>query len=285
MSAIPPPLDFIPKLPAKAVSEIMSQLERLIDSLSTNVNKTVTESVKLPVTVQCDDPRVKQIKNQLTEIQGQITKVQETIPKIQQTIDTVKQIVAVAQGIKTAVSIAQLSNPITAPVFIAMSLTAIQDATIVNAIESLNQFSTIPSTLTSKLETIVPPLTGAINKVAATCGEAEFSLPRNLLNNEFGIDNINGDNDYNDLVATKFYSEENVSESDLQDRSDSIEQLLTQQRNLLTSLQEAPSKVYQQPGIPAAEVGKIGDYYIDTQSSKIYGPKPSLTAWGQPVNL
>jgi hypothetical protein len=65
MSAIPPPLDFIPKLPAKAVSEIMSQLERLIDSLSTNVNKTVTESVKLPVTVQCDDPRVTQIKKQL----------------------------------------------------------------------------------------------------------------------------------------------------------------------------------------------------------------------------
>lgn len=280
MSAIVPPLDFIPKLPGKAVSEIMKQLDKQTDILTKQVAKTVEASVKLPSSAQCDDPRVKKIKEQLTEIQGQISKVQDQIPKIQKTIETVKQVVAVAQGIKTAVTIAQLSNPITAPVFIAGQLTAIQDATIVNAIESLNQFATIPATLTSKLETIVPPLTNAINKVSATCGEtnSDFELPNNLLSDDQLAD-------YNDLVATKFYTEDNVSESDLQDRSDSIEQLLTQQRNLLTSLQEAPSKVYQAAGIPAGDVGKIGDYYIDLQTSKIYGPKPSLTNWGQPVNL
>lgn len=281
MSAIVPPLDFIPKLPGKAVSEIMKQLDVQTDKLADQVSKTVEDSVKLPASAQCDDPRVKKIKDQLTEIQGQITKVQEQIPKIQKTIETVKQVVAVAQGIKTAITIAQLSNPITAPVFIANQLTAIQDATIVNAIESLNQFSSIPATLTSKLATIVPPLTNAINKVSATCNEtdSDFELPSNLLND------INDSADYNDLVATKFYNEENVSDSDLQDRSDSIESLLTQQRSLLTSLQEAPSKVYQSPGVPAGDLGKIGDYYIDIQSSKIYGPKPNATAWGQPVNL
>lgn len=281
MSAIVPPLDFIPKLPGKAVSEIMKQLDVQTDKLADQVSKTVEDSVKLPASAQCDDPRVKKIKDQLTEIQGQITKVQEQIPKIQKTIETVKQVVAVAQGIKTAITIAQLSNPITAPVFIANQLTAIQDATIVNAIESLNQFSSIPATLTSKLATIVPPLTNAINKVSATCNETDpdFELPGNLLND------INDSADYNDLVATKFYNEENVSDSDLQDRSDSIESLLTQQRSLLTSLQEAPSKVYQSLGVPAGDLGKIGDYYIDIQSSKIYGPKPNATAWGQPVNL
>jgi hypothetical protein len=280
MSAIVPPLDFIPKLPARAVSEVMKQLDVQTDRLASQVVKTVEDSVKLPAGVQCDDPRVKKIKQQLTEIQSSITKVQEQIPRIQSTIDTVKQVVAVAQGIKAAISIAQLSNPITAPVFIAGQLTAIQDATIVNAIESLNQFSTIPGTLTSKLATIVPPLTGALNKLSAACGEtdADFELPGNLLNN--------GQlNDYNDLVETKFYNEDNVSESDLQDRSASIESLLTQQRNLLTSLQEAPSKVYQIAGVPAGNVGKVGDYYIDTQTSNIYGPKPNAISWGQPVNL
>lgn len=280
MSAIVPPLDFIPKLPARAVSEIMKQLNIQTDRLATQVTKTVEDSVKLPASAHCDDPRVKKIKDQLTEIQGQITKVQEQIPKIQQTIETVKQVVAVAQGIKTAITIAQLSNPITAPVFIASQLTAIQDATIVNAIESLNQFSTIPGTLASKLATIVPPLTNALNKVAATCGETEtdFELPGNLLSDDQLVD-------YNDLVATKFYNTDNVSESDLDDRSTSIELLLMQQRNLLTSLQEAPSQVYQLAGVPAGNVGKVGDYYIDTQTSRIYGPKPSLTDWGQPVNL
>jgi hypothetical protein len=284
MSAIVPPLDFIPKLPGKAVTQVMKQLDIQTDRLLEQVNTTVQNSIKLPSNVKCDDPRIKKVKQQLADIQGQITKVQETIPKIQQTIDTVKQIVTIAQGIKTAISIAQLSNPVTAPVFIAAQLTAIQDATIVNAIESLNQFSTIPTSLTSKLQTIVPPLTNALKKVSNACGEDDdtnFELPSSLLDDA----NNDNDNDYNDLVPTEFYNEDNVSESDLQDRSDSIEQLLTQQRNLLTSLQEAPSKVYQQPGIPAGQVGKIGDYYIDIQSSKIYGPKPSLTEWGQPVNL
>jgi hypothetical protein len=283
MSAIVPPLDFIPKLPGKAVAEIMKQLDTQTDRLLDQVNKTVQESVKLPVNVKCDDPRVKKVKQQLADIQTQITRVTEQIPKIQSTIETVKNVVSIAQGIKTAISIAQLSNPVTAPVFIAQQLTAIQDATIVNAIESLNQFATIPTSLTSKLSTIVPPLTNALKKVSSSCGDDDdtnFELPSELL-----TDNNGDDEDYNDLVPTEFYSEENVSESDLQDRSDSIEELLTQQRNLLTSLQEAPSKVYQQPGIPEGQVGKIGDYYIDIQSSKIYGPKPSLTNWGQPVNL
>jgi septal ring factor EnvC (AmiA/AmiB activator) len=260
------------------VKQLDTQTDRLLDQ----VNKTVQESVKLPTNVKCDDPRVKKVKQQLSDIQTQITRVTEQIPKIQSTIETVKKVVSVAQGIKTAISIAQLTNPITAPLFIAQQLTAIQDATIVNAIESLNQFATIPTSLTSKLSTIVPPLTNALKKVSSSCGDDDdtnFELPGELL-----TDN-NGDEDYNDLVPTEFYSEENVSESDLQDRSDSIEELLTQQRNLLTSLQEAPSKVYQQPGAPAGQVGKIGDYYIDIQSSKIYGPKPSLTEWGQPVNL
>ena len=195
MSAIVPPLDFIPKLPGKAVTQVMKQLDIQTDRLLDQVNTTVQNSIKLPSNVKCDDPRIKKVKQQLADIQGQITKVQETIPKIQQTIDTVKQIVTIAQGIKTAISIAQLSNPVPAPVFIAAQLTAIQDATIVNAIESLNQFSTIPTSLTSKLQTIVPPLTNALKKVSNACGEDDdtnFELPSSLL------DDANNDNDYND---------------------------------------------------------------------------------------
>jgi hypothetical protein len=286
MSAIVPPLDFIPKLPGKAVAQVIKQLDTQTDRLLEQVNKTVQDSVKLPVNIKCDDPRIKKVKQQLSDIQTQITKVTEQIPKIQSTIETVKQIVTIAQGIKTAISIAQLSNPVTAPVFIAAQLTAIQDATIVNALESLNQFATIPASLTSKLSTIVPPLTNALLKVSNSCGDDDdtnFELPSDLIDESLNANN--GFGEFNDLVPTEFYNEDNVSESDLQDRSNSIQELLTQQRNLLTSLQEAPSKVYQQPGIPAGQVGKIGDYYIDIQSSKIYGPKPSLTEWGQPVNL
>ena len=273
MSAIVPPLDRIPKLPAKAVDLTIKQIDTQTDKLLEQVTKTVQDSIKLPVNIKCDDPRIKKIKKQLTDIQKQLTTVQENIPKIQKTVDTVKQVVGIAQGIKTAISIAQLSNPVTAPVFIAQQLTAIQDATIVNAIESLNQFATVPASLTSKLQTIVPPLLAAISKVSAVCnGDVDnLEIPSSLL--------PDSDTDYNDLVATEFYNKKNVSQSDLDDRSDSIEQLLRQQRDLLTSLIEAPSKVYQNSGAPANDLGKVGDYYIDLDTQTIYGPKASLTQW------
>ena len=275
MSAIVPPLDRIPKLPAKAVDLTIKQIDTQTDKLLEQVTKTVQDSIKLPVNIKCDDPRIKKIKKQLTDIQKQLTTVQENIPKIQKTVDTVKQVVGIAQGIKTAISIAQLSNPVTAPVFIAQQLTAIQDATIVNAIESLNQFATVPASLTSKLQTIVPPLLAAISKVSAVCnGDVDnLEIPSSLL------PDTNTDTDYNDLVATEFYNKKNVSQSDLDGRSDLIEQLLRQQQDLLTSLIEAPSKVYQNSGAPANDLGKVGDYYIDLDTQTIYGPKASLTQW------
>ena len=276
MSAIVPPLDRIPKLPAKAVSLTIKQIDKQTNKLMDSVNETVTDSVKLPVNIKCDDPRIAKIKKQLTDIQKQLTTVQENIPKIQKTADSLKAVVATAIGIKTAISIAQLSNPVTAPVFIAQQLTAIQDATIVNAIESLNQFANVPVSLTSKLQTIVPPLMSAISKVSAVCnGDVDnLEIPSSLL-----PDSDTNYNDYNDLVATEFYNKKNVSQSDLDDRSDSIEQLLRQQQDLLTSLIEAPSKVYQNIGVPANDLGKVGDYYIDLDTQTIYGPKASLTQW------
>lgn len=273
MSAIVPPLDQIPKLPGKAVSLTIKQIDKQTDKLLTSVNETITDSVKLPVNIKCDDPRIKKIKKQLTDIQKQLTTVQKSIPKIQKTADSLKAVVATAIGIKTAISIAQLSNPVTAPVFIAQQLTAIQDATIVNAIESLKQFTEVPASLTSKLQTVVPPLIAAISKVSAVCnGDVDnLEIPGSLLPDT--------DTDYNDLVATEFYNEKNVSQSDLDGRSDLIEQLLQQQQDLLTSLNEAPSKVYQNSGAPSDDLGKIGDYYIDLDTQTIYGPKTLVTSW------
>ncbi len=225
MSAIVPPLDIIPKLPAKAVTLVIKQIDTQTDRLLDTVTKTVQDTVKLPVNIKCDDPRITQIKKQLADIQKQITTVQETIPKIQTTINTVRQLIGVAAGIKTALSVAQLANPVTAPLFIAQQLTAIQDATIVNAISSLSQFSSVPATLTSKLQTITTPLLGAIAKVSNVCnGDVEtLTISQDALSND-ALTNIGlqTGTDYNDLVDTKFYNEENVSDDDLQ-RSSGLE--------------------------------------------------------------
>jgi hypothetical protein len=235
------------------------------------------------------------MKDQLAAIQKQLTKVQAQIPKIQKSIESVKKLVTIAKGVKTAITIAQLSNPVTAPVFIATQLTAIQDATIVNAIASLKQFAGVPAQLTGKLQTIIPPLTSAISKLSNVCNGdiPTVELPNSAVNGDgsggdgsggdgSGGDGSGGDGfdgDYNDLVATNFYNDDNVSNEDLDYRSITIYDLITQQRDLLTSLEEAPSKVYQDAGLPSLDLGKVGDYYIDTTTSIIYGPKMSITNW------
>lgn len=278
MPSITPPLDFIPKLPARGAEFIIDQLNQQLDQLTEIASNVIQESVKLPGNIQCDDPRIKKLKEQLAQIQEIIQQVQAAIPVIQQSINAVKQIVNIAQGIKATISAAQLSNPATAGLFIALQLQAIQDATIVNAIASLNQFATLPTQLLGRLQTLLPPLIAAIAKIGAACdGDAPvLEVPEELANTNI--------TDYNDLVNSEFYNELNVSDSDLTDRSNQIEQLVQQQRDLLQSLQEAPSKVYQLPGIPLPDLGKTGDYYIDTNTNTVYGPKVSATNWGNPVN-
>ena len=52
MSAIVPPLDIIPKLPAKAVSLTIKQIDKQTTKLMDSVNKTVADSIKLPTNIK-----------------------------------------------------------------------------------------------------------------------------------------------------------------------------------------------------------------------------------------
>jgi len=276
--SIIPPLDRLTKAPSFGVDKIQQQFNDILDLVVDQANQTIKDSVKLPTNVKCDDPRVQNIKQNLENIQSLITQVQQNIPKIQSAITAVNTIVSTAQGINAAIAAAQLSNPVTAALFISLQTQAIQNQLIVNAVEAVKPLQSLPTQIESKILTLVPVLITAISKLNTVCGDSDIEL---------NIPNISTEStvtDYNDLVPTEFYNESNVSETDLTQRSDSIEQLVEQQRNLLTSLQEAPSQVYKQEGNPPPELGKIGDYYLNTSNNVSYGPKITDTDWGNPLN-
>lgn len=276
--SIIPPLDRLTKAPSFGVDKIQQQFNDILDLVVDQANQTIKDSVKLPTNVKCDDPRVQNIKQNLENIQSLITQVQQNIPKIQSAITAVNTIVSTAQGINAAIAAAQLSNPVTAALFISLQTQAIQNQLIVNAVEAVKPLQSLPTQIESKILTLVPVLITAISKLNTVCGDSDIEL---------NIPNISTEStvtDYNDLVTTEFYNESNVSETDLTQRSDSIEQLVEQQRNLLTSLQEAPSQVYKQEGNPPPELGKIGDYYLNTSNNVSYGPKITDTDWGNPLN-
>ena len=276
MSAIFPPLDKIPNLPPQLTDKAIQQLTKLIDKLGDKVLTVAKDSIKLPEKCKCDDPRIKKIKKDLTDVQSLITKLQTEIPKIQQIINASKTVITAANGVKTALTAAQLSNPVTAPVFLGMLLKDVQDATIKNALTSIGQLAKVPPLLTAQLSKFVPPIQDALSKIGSSCnGDVPaISIPTSA----DGSGSFGEGFDYNDLLDSEFYQEINVSEEDLTKRSEDIQKLIEQQQSLLT-LQEAPSQVYQQIGIPPSDLGKTGDYYIDIGNLMIYGPKPSDTEW------
>ena len=275
--AIVPPLDEIPKLAGKLTNLLVELGLKEADKLVDQSLKVVQDSIQIPVKCKCDDPRIKKLKRDLQSIQQQIARVQQTIPKVQQVVNTTKTVINIAQGIKTAITVAQLSNPPTAGLFIAQQLQAIQDATIANALTCIGQLATYPPTLINKLPPVVmPPIQEALKKLSSACnGDVPvITMP------SIAIDI----NTYNDLFPSDFYRDINVSEQDLLDRATTIQTLITRQLDVLSNLREAPSTVFQQTGRPTADIGKLGDYYIDTENLIFYGPKLSDTEWPLGIN-
>mgnify|MGYP001453397156 CR=1 FL=1 len=280
--AVTPPLDKITTLPAFGVDTIQEQINRLIDLILAEMKLVIQEVIKLPNGIDCNDPRVQQIKDLLQSIQDKLQQVKEQLPKIQQIISQVQTVIKTGLTIKNAIAAAQLLNPITAPLFIASLTQQLQDELVSNAIQAIQPLQAVPNQAVSKLNTLIPPLTNAISSLNSACNE-DIGLDIPTLDDD-NFNNFGEDFDYNDLLPSEFYREINVSETDLDQRSDTIQQLVEQQQNLLTSLIEAPSQVYREPGVPSSNLGKTGDFYVDTENNIAYGPKPSDTEWGGPLN-
>jgi len=276
--AVTPPLTKVAALPAQGVDFIQQQLNRLLDLILAEMKLVIQDVSKLPNGIDCNDPRVQQVKDTLQSVQDNLGQLKEQLPRLQQIISQVQTIIKTGLAIKNTIAAAQLLNPITAPLFIATVAQQLQDELITNAIEAIKPLQAIPNQALSKLETLVPPLINAIASLNAACNE-DISLDIPTLDNDFGADF-----DYNNLLPSEFYREINVSETDLDQRSDTIQQLVEQQQNLLTSLIESPSQVYRQPGVPSNNLGKTGDFYVDTENNIAYGPKPSDSEWGGPLN-
>ena len=168
-----------------------------------------------------------------------------------------------------------------------MQTQALQTELIANAVEAIKPLQSLPGQIESKFTSLIPGLTSAIAKLNGACNDnVELNIPSISAptSAQQGLSDLNTDSDYNDLIPTEFYTELNVSDDDLSQRAESIQLLVEQQRDLFNSILEAPAQVYKQEGEPPAELGKTGDYYVNTTNNVSYGPKISSTDWGNPLN-
>jgi DNA repair ATPase RecN len=272
------PLNKIPEIPPRLTSFAVDTIVDFLNKIIEKLLKLVDEATKLPDDVSCDDTRIGDLLNELNDVMELIRKLQEIIPKIQEMINLFKTLSDIATTVKSSIYLI----PVVGQAVAMADLNLVQTMTVENAKKSLEQLQTIPSRLNIGIDLAVNQLTKVANRLAQACSGAE-NINTDLLTvpNEIkdSIDNFNRDNDfYNDQLDSEFYQLKNVSIDDLDERADSIRQLIDQQRDLLTSLQEAPSKVLSGAGPPSNELGKSGDYYVDISSNQVYGPKIN-TGW------
>jgi len=264
------PFSVITSKPGAAITKLQAQLNKVTDKLNKKVIEAISKSGKLPTNIDCNDPRILEIKKILSQIQTYINQIR-TILNI---LNIVIPILTIAAQIASVIINAQLAIPVPAPPAASQGL-AVQNELVANIASALKQASIIITIVNGAVMLSNKLLARVINKLSSICNTETFEVSQTTKN---AIDTINNEV-VNNNITSEFYRLINVYQSDLDNRNVLIADLESQQRLLLTDLLEAPSKVIQNRGVPTNDLGKIGDYYIDLDTQTIYGPKVSVTQW------
>jgi len=271
------PLDKIPLIPPVLTSIAVDKIVKFINKLIEDLLKVVQDSIKLPDDCDCNDPRIDALKDNLDDILERLKKLQNLVAQIMKYVNLFKTLIGIASAIKNTL----YTVPIVGQAVLLSDLSMVQTMTIENAKKSLGQLEGIPPRLNIGVDMAVSQLAQVATRLASACSGAAngtgndgstsdelLEVPKQLKDE---IDKLNLD--YNDLLPSEFYQEKNVSIDDIDLRGDLIQDLINQQQDLLSSLQEAPSQLIKGTGAPTNDLGKSGDYYVDEITNEIYGPK------------
>ena len=332
---LPPPLDRIPQIPPQLAGILVEQINKLLDKAFQDLDLLLDKVAVLPENCYCDDPRIQEIKDKLTQVLELIDKLKEILPIIDQIVDGVKLLISIAAAIKASIFL----TPIVGQAALLSELMIVQNMTIANAIKSVEQLNVLPDALNRSIDSMSNKLADVINKLGSVCNDESFAVSSEIqsainqkpydigVNSDGGWILVSGDGQggspigqppnpkspYTDsfgsqwvwqgildpgtgiswgskqsriddeTMGTEFYTQINVNAEDLQSRLDVINEIISDQRDLLASLQEAPAQSYEGTGTPDLNLGKLGDYYIDKTNKVIYGPKTN-TGWPSGVN-
>jgi hypothetical protein len=277
--AAAPPYDLLVQKAPGALNLLETQLFKLTKKLSERITVASAECNKMPKTISCQDPQVIAVKQKLEDIQRIVQKIADVLR-----IVNIVYITCVALA-RTSLAYVAYRQTIPTPVIPADNefLNATKEVAAF-ILEALKKIKIVVGIIDISVLTSLGALAEVINLLSSICQNEDFvvfSATQDVINIK-SIANINMSQ--LDIPPSDFYQNINVSEDDIKSRADAAETLLTQQRTLLDLL-EAPSRVITLTGqnAPLNNVGKAGDFAINTQTYMIYGPKPSDSIWNEGV--
>lgn len=276
----------------KLIPIVIPQVMKLID-ISSLIEIAINS---LPLNIKCDDPRIRDIKHQLEIVQ----KLLKNLKKIKDIMKKLTNVFAIVGITATAIELIQLAIPAVPGVpqgpFAKLAIiAAVLAVNCKGASKVLTSMVTTMEMVVDKLESV---LAFAITKLSSVCINESFPVSSNVkkeidslttISTDTGViidNNFPGTNpgtamSNSDIYLSRFYNEYNVSDDDLSTLNTIISELNDLSLTLKDHIQEAPADVVYGTGAPATDLGKMGDYYIDSSSQLIYGPKFNDYDWGE----
>ena len=254
-------------IPIEIIKRIIPSIMEQTTQLSKFAQNLKDKCQMLPTNIKCDDPRVQQLIDELKKIQQAIESLKRLLELINRIIPIMQNVGILAQLLK----LIQLAIPSVpgVPGGPVAEFIRIFSAIIDNIKSAIECLKGLLDTVNSNLDNINSMIGKSIDTLGSICNNEIFDVSQDVAN---AMNELNG-MDLSGALTSEFYQDLNVSDEDISNRLQLIEELVEQQRDLLLSIKEAPSQVINQAGVPNNSIGDIGDYYIDSTTNSIYGPK------------
>ena len=234
----------------------------------------------IPTNVTCDDADVRELRNKLEALLNFLEKINDLIAVLSTVVDVLKILARVGQ----VVAAASLASPVPLP------------PQIQGIIDSNSQLAQNSLTVANILLSIFDRLLALFPIILKSAAETQQFL-NNLCNedadrvNDF-LNNLSGNDTIDVTLVTPptaaelleqypstFYTELNVSDEDINTRYQEIVELIDGGFDVINNLIELPTNVLTGQGAPADTLGTAGDFYINTQTNQLFGPKPTNGSW------
>jgi hypothetical protein len=290
MAVIPaPPFNIIPDLLTRAKGTITSLLNDTISDVKQNATDVEYLLFQLPPLSQvtCDDPNIKKLKALLSRLEGSIQNLEGVFSGIPQ-IATFLQTAATSAsaGIPAVLALPSLVLPF--PAIAAQTIE--QLALIIEKVRDIAGVINLQlSGLSSVIKTVVRSITLSNQLLLKICGAEEINLlgliaSINSIGDNNAFINITIQEPVTDTEITRrfpseFYKDVNVPDATINQRIQTIREILLRGSSVLNDLREPLSNILYGTGAPVDGRGNAGDYYIDTNTNTVFGPKPTDNSW------
>ena len=279
--ASPFPINQIAAPPVLIAARLLPLLNKYIGTLQQLGAIQIPNLLEnIPTNVSCNDADVRELRNKLEALLNFLEKINDLIAVLSTVVDVLKILARVGQSVAAASSLIVPTIPPAAQNVITANAQLAQNSLTVADI-LLNIFDR----LLAIFPTILKSATEAQRFLNNLCNESDDRI-NDFLNNLSGNDTIEVTlvtpptaAELLEQYPSTFYTELNVSDEDLDARYQEIVELIDGGFDVINNLVELPTNVLTGQGAPSNTIGTAGDFYINTQTNQLFGPKPTNGSW------